>query len=841
METISLLRQSIVRWALFSLALQLLIFVVSDYLPKNGNDEFGFFLLHYAVVVFWFIALLFSGRLKKGSDGLPLLLKWLLMFLVSAYALNREMSVFNQSAIWMQVLLTSSSVAMLAFALRLQLPQWLLVICMVLFTAGFWLMAYLSMYLLPMLGWGLIGIIALGIGLHTFVPALLLLYMAKLWQKTTTASPLLAKVSLATTGCMGVIVLIFCIRWQVVQQNIDRAYRSAKTTTGKAVPAWVAALQRVKPTSFHQKVLEQDLAYATSDIANRINFWSEPGSNWADVKIHDPLIMLATFFTGTSIIDSEDRMKMLQVLLNDRYASEAKLWSSDKLSTSEVITQADIWPAMRLSYTEHTLTVKNEAREFFRGSNQQEAIYVFQLPEGGVVTALSLWINGREEKALLTTKEKAATAYETIVGREKRDPSLVQWQEGNRVSVRVFPVPAAGSRKFKIGITAPLPVNNQLLTYTGPQFRGPSALHANTSVNLTSHQSTPMLWQKVSLKAAEASTYSYAGKFRQGWTVQWPASTVVAHSFQHSNTLFTLQAFKPRLLPANLQYVYADVHAGWTRSEWKKLLEMAGQRTVRVWNGAMTTVTPANEKQLYNELSGLSFSIFPFYQIPEPGNSLIVSKRGANTPSLDELSPDGPYLQATNLNDLKHQYCWFQVDGELPLYTASIRQAGLLRYATGQWSDLFYRLNNRVYEEAPIGNGGIYLYDSQIQIVPAEKPTGPWAPDHLLRLFAYHSILQKAGPTLLQNNLANENALVQLAQYAQVVSPVSSMVVLETQADYDRFGITDQKDGLQQAALQNSGAVPEPHEWALMIAALVFLFIYRSRMLKKKLCFAPKQ
>jgi XrtN system VIT domain protein len=78
------------------------------------------------------------------------------------------------------------------------------------------------------------------------------------------------------------------------------------------------------------------------------------------------------------------------------------------------------------------------------------------MPEGAVVTSLSLWINGNEEKAILTTKEKADSAYKTIVGAERRDPSVVHWQEGNSVSVRVFPVLPGESRKFKIGITAPL-------------------------------------------------------------------------------------------------------------------------------------------------------------------------------------------------------------------------------------------------------------------------------------------------------------------------------------------------------------------------------------------------
>ncbi len=64
------------------------------------------------------------------------------------------------------------------------------------------------------------------------------------------------------------------------------------------------------------------------------------------------------------------------------------------------------------------------------------------------------------------------------------------------------------------------------------------------------------------------------------------------------------------------------------------------------------------------------------------------------------------------------------------------------------------------------------------------------------------------------------------AQKAYVVSPVSSMVVLETQKDYERFNIKDSQNSLNNASMKSKGAVPEPHEWALIIiACLVLLYI----------------
>ena len=78
------------------------------------------------------------------------------------------------------------------------------------------------------------------------------------------------------------------------------------------------------------------------------------------------------------------------------------------------------------------------------------------LPEGATVSSLSLWIGNHEAKGVFTSRHKADSAYREIVGYQHRDPSVVHWQEGNKVVVRVFPIDPNTPRRFKIGITAPL-------------------------------------------------------------------------------------------------------------------------------------------------------------------------------------------------------------------------------------------------------------------------------------------------------------------------------------------------------------------------------------------------
>jgi XrtN system VIT domain protein len=101
------------------------------------------------------------------------------------------------------------------------------------------------------------------------------------------------------------------------------------------------------------------------------------------------------------------------------------------------------------------------------------------------------------------------------------------------------------------------------------------------------------------------------------------------------------------------------------------------------------------------------------------------------------------------------------------------------------------------------------------------------APDHLLRLFAYNHIMQQGGLRLLADSSLEESRLGDLAAYAHIVTPVSSMIVLEKREDYERFDIDVNKEGLKNASAQNSGSVPEPHEWAIMIVCLLLLAYYR--------------
>lgn len=102
-----------------------------------------------------------------------------------------------------------------------------------------------------------------------------------------------------------------------------------------------------------------------------------------------------------------------------------------------------------LGYQEWTLEFANG------GDRQAEARAQIQLPPGGVVSRLTLWVNGEEREAAFAAKGQVRQAYERVV-RARRDPVLVTLQGQDRVLMQCFPVPEKGRMKVRLGITAPL-------------------------------------------------------------------------------------------------------------------------------------------------------------------------------------------------------------------------------------------------------------------------------------------------------------------------------------------------------------------------------------------------
>lgn len=103
-------------------------------------------------------------------------------------------------------------------------------------------------------------------------------------------------------------------------------------------------------------------------------------------------------------------------------------------------------PDAALGYMEWTMVFKNTA------TFQQEARARLALPPGGVVSRLTLWVNGEEREAAFAERGKVQAAYDSVV-RTRRDPALVTTQGGDVINVQCFPVQPNGEMKIRLGVT----------------------------------------------------------------------------------------------------------------------------------------------------------------------------------------------------------------------------------------------------------------------------------------------------------------------------------------------------------------------------------------------------
>ncbi len=806
------------------------LFVVPQIFPSVQTDvTMGFFMFHYAITVMYFFAVLLAGRFKRGRNGLPLVIINLLLFFISAFSLNREMNLFHDSVEWLQILLIVSCINLLVMSLQMKVPNLLLWVQTFLLSISICLFTYYAIYLVPVYPFGLMGTIAIGIGLHAFVPLLLTIYAIKILRMQTRQEPVLNITFAIATTLVILGTSIFAWQWHVKMQKIEYVYNRATVPDQIGWPAWVEVMQEIPLTSFTEKIIKSDLVYTVADQEN--DFFNMPTLSWDEAKKHDPLVVVASLFSSDLSIPKDDRIQMLQARNDNTYATEQRLWSGNNLETVHLNTEVKIWPAMHLAYTEKTITVANRSSEKRWRGSQQEAIYIFQLPEGGVVSSLSLWIDGREVKSVLTTKGKAQKAYNTIVGVEVRDPSVVHWQEGNRVSVRVFPVMGNDARIFKMGITAPLPEVDGQIRYEQIQFQGPDARNATERMRIHLVESAGIKPMTVALKKQDDAQYVYDGKYRQDLMLSIPSQTITPQHFVTEGTTFELSDYKPSATPQSFSTLYADINAGWNKREWAALLANTGNRILKVYEEDWITVTPENGDDVFERLQKRPMTLFPFYAIKKEENALVISKSAGNTPSVSQIKNSSGFDALSAAASVGHQYFVYNLGQQPSLYISSLREMRLFHYAQGDMGKLVSYLSNNTFETDAENSNLVVYHDAGLQISRSEIPEVSTAPDHLLRLFAYSHIMQQGGLHMLANDSTaialQEGNLGELAAYAHIVTPVSSMIVLESQKDYDRFDIDTNKKGLQNATMQNNGSVPEPHEWALIIIGCLLLIYYR--------------
>jgi XrtN system VIT domain protein len=227
--------------------------------------------------------------------------------------------------------------------------------------------------------------------------------------------------------------------------------------------------------------------------------------------------------------------------------------------------------------------------------------------------------------------------------------------------------------------------------------------------------------------------------------------------------------------------------------------------------------------------------MFPFHRLPDPQTALVITKSKGVTPLLEDLR-DSPFAQEAQkkFSTANQPIRVWHIGDDLTPYLRSLREFRLLLVFTGDWDRLGQLISAGQFYENPENEQTVVIPNSGLRITRQDTVVAGLAKgsDHLLRLFAYNDIMRKTGSNYFSARF-EPAPLVREAEEAFIVTPVSSLVVLEKQEDYKRFGIDENKNTLGNAAMSGKGSVPEPGEWALLLLlTLSVWWVWRQKIIR---------
>ncbi len=789
------------------------------------SEDFSSFMINYVITTVYLLRIFLKRKnaapdVRSARRGLALIIA-----LIGAYALNLDMAVFQDSVDWFAAVIGVTAATQLLLPYTPAMPTWAAHTVSFLNGISSMTFLYLSIYLMPLYPVGVICSPALGMSLHVFVPLLLLIYSIANQVKVDEFA---RRAWISYVAALMFVVIgtgVFVDQWNRIRISVNSAAKNRSD-----LPGWVN-VSAVLPGSFvGDRLLKSDLVYTVPATGNFELFNFNGFNNTGFRQRHDPLVLIAAALTGRLNLSEQDKINILQSRPQSQHDAERRLWEGDLLKTTSIETAIRCWPACNIAYTEKTIVVSADSTR--RWQPQQEAVYTFQMPEGSVVSSLSLWIEGREEKAILTTQKKADRAYSTIVGEFRRDPSVVHWREGNTVSVRVFPILPGHSRQFKIGFTSPLSNENGKLRYENVGFKGPAFSNATERTTIEIDQDKSAFKLPASfISMPGKSSFRYEGDYEPRWHMLLNNPGVADCGFAFNGNSYWLEPYHRKLEPVVIKDVYLDVNKRWTRDEFDRIIDLAGNRNVYAGSQSMTRITETNRDETWRELSRKNFSLFPFHTIVYPSAALVVTRAGNNAPGANHLSATVLMQKNRAFFKSKNKVRVFSLDDEISPYFAVLKEQRAFHFDSGSTAELTSILNKGMYPQDMENDEQVIIHAANLVVKKSNTVTRSGGPDHVMRLFAYNHIMQQLAARDISDEKQQDSLLTEAAE-ANIVTPVSSLVVLESAADYETFDIKKSANTLGNATLQNKGAAPEPHEWVLIIMAglTVCYATYRKKL-----------
>ena len=222
---------------------------------------------------------------------------------------------------------------------------------------------------------------------------------------------------------------------------------------------------------------------------------------------------------------------------------------------------------------------RTEIEETFANdtSDDLEGIYRFPVPAGALVDRLALEVDGKLEEGAFVEKARAAKilrgaiANATPLVKPKedivwvpgpwRDPALLEWQQGGRFELRIFPIPKHGSRRIVLGYTQTVDASLGLRRYVYPLPSSGAVRMDDFSVDAQVVGADPAvpirargydLTQSAEHLSFHESGFSPRGDLAIQYALPNRASELSAWAFEDAGQSFVAMAIRPKL-PASAE------------------------------------------------------------------------------------------------------------------------------------------------------------------------------------------------------------------------------------------------------------------------------------------------
>jgi hypothetical protein len=485
-----------------------------------------------------------------------------------------------------------------------------------------------------------------------------------------------------------------------------------------------------------------------------------------------------------------------------------------------------------VSYTEWTLVFKNISTQ------QREARAQIALPPGGVVSRLTLWVNGEEREAAFAGRAQVRAAYNQVAIQQRRDPVLVTTSGIDRILMQCFPVPVNGEMKVRLGITAPL----QLDSNEQASSPLPYLLERNFGIN---HETKHYVWieskQPLTANGSDLKAEQVeGGKFALRGNVN--EASLSECFVRVARTNMALKAWTPD--PNSKEIIVQNIEAQPIATPSRVVFVIDGSLPMKDHAAALAATLAKLPNSVESHILLASDGVVDLSKGAQriASNDFAAMLNDADFAGGNDNLP--ALLRAWDSAAEKPNSAIVWLHGTQPIAMQGIAE-WQQRYQRRPNGPRFYDVQliagpNRLLEELerlraiePIPNrlnGLERLFAtwsgtaSRYVVTRAKAPRGHVADamessNHLARLWANDEVKRMIATR------AKPEDTIKLAASYQLVTPVTGAVVLETKEQYERAG-------LEPVNSNTVPTIPEPETWALIFVVgtvLLWLFYQQRR------------